>query len=299
MSLHKAICRTLTGVGMVSAFFLIACGDDGSSAGDTDGNRGAVGSLYELGKCSSANSGERIFVENENSYYECSNVCSGNGRLGGMAGFDYTALEDPADAPGGNESDVSTCYDWVSESTNDNSGSKNPSAKSSSSVIDQTNYYSSATESNYGNEEEAFLYKEFFVEIDLTLFKQVSDNWENQNKNKGNYSDGDPRISFVIKTYSDDELKDSVKTDVFKLDDNVGKWTGHQFFTKNFSGGANSVYICPQVYEHNSVQSDVFKSSGYCYIVRDAGNKVNTPIKQNDSYATDCELEWTVTINYK
>ena len=296
MSLHKAICRTLTGVGMVSAFFLIACGDDGSSAGDTDGNRGAVGSLYELGKCSSANSGERFFVESENSYYECSNVCSGNS--GGASGALIEALS--ADAtPVGVDSDANTCYDWVCESTNDDSGSKNPSAKSSSSVIDQTNYYSSATESDYGNEEEAFLYKEFFVEIDLTLFKQVSDNWENQNKNKGNYSDGDPRISFVIKTYSDDELKDSVKTDVFKLDDNVGKWTGHQFFTKNFSGGANSVYICPQVYEHNSVQSDVFKSSGYCYIIRDAGNKVNTPVKQNDSYATDCELEWTVTINYK
>lgn len=291
MSQHKAIYRILTGIGMVSALFFAACGDDGSSAGERD----SVSSIYDLGSCSQKNSGERVYVENKNEYFVCSDVCACEGGLGC---FDYLGHVDPGIQPGGSGYDA--CYDWIDE-TKKISGeySSNSNNGSGSSVIDQTNYYSSATESNYGNEEEAFLYKEFFVEIDLTLFKQVSDNWENQNKNKGNYSDGDPRISFVIKTYSDDELKDSVKTDVFKLDDNVGKWTGHQFFTKNFSGGANSVYICPQVYEHNSVQSDVFKSSGYCYIIRDAGNKVNTPVKQNDSYATDCELEWTVTINYK
>ena len=288
--------RTVKYITVLSIPLLFAaCGDDGSSAIDSKGKRDVVGSLYELGKCSSANSGERIFVESEDSYYECLNVCSR------YAAWDNAGVGDPGVTPGGGDSDMNACYDWVGKSTANDHGldSRSSDAKSSSSVIDQTTHYSSATESDYGNEEEAFLYKEFFVEIDLTLFKQVSDNWENQKKNKDNYSDGDPRISFVIKTYADGELKDSVKTEVFKLDDNVGKWTGHQYFTKNFSGGANSVYICPWVYEHNSVQSDVFKSSGYCYIIRDAGNKVNTPIKQNDSYGTDCELEWTVTINYK
>ena len=288
MSQHKAIYRILTGIGMVSALFLIACGDDGSSAVGSNGKRDVVGSLYELGKCGSANSGERVYVENKDAYYECTNVCSG---YRGRVEADYGV--------GGSEG--SDCYDWVDE-TSGNSGESGESgdsgAKSSSSVIDQTTHYSSATESDYGNEEEAFLYKEFFVEIDLTLFKQVSDNWEEQNKHKGDYSDGDPRISFVIKNYADDELKDSVETDVFKLDNDVGKWTGHQYFTKNFSGGANSVYICPQVYEGNALK-DVFKSSGYCYIIRDAGNKVDIPIKQNDSEAEDYDLEWTVTINYK
>ena len=260
-----------------------ACSDDSSSAGDQEDKRDNVSSLYELGTCGSANNGERIFVESEDAYYVCSNVCSGySARVAADLG-----------------SDTEGCYDWMNESADNGRDSRDSDAKSSSSVIDQTTRYSSATESAYGNEEEAFLYKEFFVEIDLTLFKQVSDNWENQNKHKGDYSDGDPWISFVIKTYSDDELKDSLKTDVFKLDDDIGKWTGHQYFTKNFSGGANSVQICPQVYEHNSIQSDVFKSSGYCYIISDAGNKVNTPVKQNDGYATDCELEWTVTVNYK
>lgn len=280
MSQHKVIYRILASIGMVSMFFLIACGDDGSSTGV---QKGTVGSLFELGKCSSANSGERFFVESEDSYYECSNVCSGyTGRVVESLG-----------------SDMDGCYDWVSESADDNSGSKNLGAKSSSSVIDQTTHYSSGAESAYGNEEEAFLYKEFFVDIELTLFNQLTDNWENQNKHKGDYSDGDPWISFVIMTYSDDELKDSLETDVYKLDENIGKWTGSKHFKQNFSGGANKVSICPLVYEHNSVQSDVLKSSSYCYFINDAGNKVNTSIKQNDSYATDCELEWTVTVNYK
>ena len=272
--------RTIKYTAILSIPLLFAaCSDDGSSAGDRD----KVSSLYELGKCGSANSGERIFVESEDSYYACSEVCSG-----------YTGR-----AAADNGSDANACYDWVSESSDGDSGSRSPGAKSSSSVIDQTTHYSSGAESAYGNEEEAFLYKEFFVDIELTLFNQVTDNWENQNKHKGDYSDGDPWISFVIKTYSDDELKDSLETDVYKLGEDIGKWTGSKHFKQNFSGGANKVYICPLVYEHNSVQSDVLKSSGYCYFINDAGNKVDVSIKQNDSHATDCDLEWTVTINYK
>ena len=276
--------RTVRCIYILSVSLLfVACSDDGSSAGDQEGKRDNVSSLYELGKCSSANSGEKVFVEGEDSYYECMDVCSG-----------YTAR-----VAEGLGSDRDGCYDWVSESSDGDSESRTPGANSSSSVIDQTTHYSSGAESAYGNEEEAFLYKEFFVDIELTLFNQLTDNWENEKKHKDDYSDGDPWISFVIKTYSDDELKDSLETDVYKLDENIGKWTGSKHFKQNFSGGANKVYICPVVYEHNSVQKDVLKSSNYCYFINDAGNKVNTSIKQNDSESADCELEWTVTISYK
>ena len=170
---------------------------------------------------------------------------------------------------------------------------------SSTSTDDWPTYYSSSAESNYKDEAESFLYKGFSVEIDLTLFKQVTDNWEKMNSHKGNYYDGDPAIAFYIKTFSDYKLVDSVKTDVFKPGTDLGKWVGHEYFTKSFSGGVNKIYICPEVYERNVLEPNVFHSSGYCYIIHDAGDKVGTPIMQNDSYATDCELEWTVTVNYR
>ena len=131
----------------------------------------------------------------------------------------------------------------------------------------------------------------------MTWFKQLTDNWEKQKKHEGDYSDGDPSISFVIKTYSDYNRKDSVRTDIFKLED-AGTWSGHEYFTKKFSGGANEIYICPLVFERNKIELNVDHSSYYCYIIRDAGKNVNKPIKQTDYEATDFQLEWTVTISY-
>ena len=131
----------------------------------------------------------------------------------------------------------------------------------------------------------------------VTWFKQLTDNWEKQNKHKGDYSDGDPGISFVIKTYADYSLKDSVKTEMFKLED-VGTWTGHQYFTKEFSGGADEIYICPRVVERNMIELNVDHTSYYCYIIEDAGKNVNKPIDQSDYMASDFELEWTVRISY-
>ena len=270
---------SLVGVfALVGMSLLSACGDDSASPvvpqvsekesssskikSSSSEKRTSVESMFELGACKNSNISERIFVSEEVDYYK-------NG--------DYT---------------------WVKPN---NVKSSNSVAKvSSSSVLDEKIYYSSSSvRSEYNAERETFLYKEFFVEIDLTLFKQVSDNWEKQNSHKENYTDGDPRISFVIKTYSDDSLIDSVKTNVFNPGDNVGKWTGHEYFTKKFSGGVNVIYVCPVVYEYNVIESNVLHSSNYCYIIHDAGDKVDVPILQSDSKATDLKLEWAVTISYK
>ena len=180
------------------------------------------------------------------------------------------------------------------------------SRKSSSSTgYDYGNYYSSSNRyssstisgTTYDDEAQSYLYKDYTVEIDLTWFRQLTDNWEKQKKHEGDYSDGDPSISFVIKTYSDYNRKDSVRTDVFKLED-AGTWSGHEYFTKKFSGGANEIYICPLVFERNKIELNVDHSSYYCYIIRDAGKNVNKPIYQSDTEATDFELEWTVRISY-
>ena len=168
-------------------------------------------------------------------------------------------------------------YDLSSSSSRQSSSSRNGSA--------------------YDDDASSFLYRAFSVEIDLTWFKQLTDNWEKQNKHKGDYSDGDPGISFVIKTYADYSLKDSVKTEMFKLED-VGTWTGHQYYTKEFSGGANEIYICPMVVERNMIELNVDHTSYYCYIIEDAGKNVNKPIDQSDYMASDFELEWTVRISY-
>ena len=168
------------------------------------------------------------------------------------------------------------------------------SYKSSSSSYKSS---SSKNETDYDDDVASFLYRDFSVEIDLTWFKQLTDNWEKQNKHKGDYSDGDPGISFVIKTYADYSLKDSVKTEMFKLED-VGTWSGHEYFTKEFSGGANEVYICPMVVERNIIELNVDHSSYYCYIIKDAGKNVNKPVDQSDYMASDFQLEWTVQISY-
>lgn len=186
-----------------------------------------------------------------------------------------------------------------------NTSSSSRKSSSSSAYNYEYDYYSSSyrysssseNATSYDDEAKSYLYKDYTVEIDLTWFKQLTDNWEKQKKHEGDYSDGDPSISFVIKTYSDYTRKDSVKTDVFKLED-AGTWSGHEYFTKKFSGGANEIYICPMVFERNVIELNVDHSSYYCYIIRDAGKNVNTPIKQSDTEATDFELEWTVRISY-
>ena len=256
--------------------FIAACSNDSSSSTNAEtsyeessssAERTSVKTVYELGECSSKNKNETLYVSEEGEDYTCSNK-NGN-------------------------------YTWVSAVKSSSSSVIDQTVYSSSSVIDQTVYYSSSMETEYKDEKESFLYKEFTVEIDLTLFKQVSDNWEEYNSHKGNYSDGDPGVKFQIKTYADDKLVDSVQTDVFKIGEDVGKWTGHQYFTKVFSGGVNKIYICPIVFERNVIEANVIHSSGYSYIIHDAGNKIDTPIMQNDSEAEDCDLEWTVTISYK
>lgn len=282
-SCSKTATTFLKGLIILNLAFLAACGDDdeysivgpqtndkvsssSQKSSSSSEKRTSVKSSFELGKCSSENKNEQILVSDENVYYTCSYK---NG--------DYT---------------------WAKPNNEKSSSSR--ATVSSSSVLDEKLHQSSSSaESNYKNEEESFLYKEFFVEIDLTLFKQVSPNWEQLITNKENYSDGDPRIYFIVKTYSYDNLIDSVKTDLFNPGDNVGKWTGHEYFTKKFSGGVNEIYVCPVVYEYNVIESNVFHSSSYCYIIHDAGDKVDVPILQSDSKATDLKLEWAVTISYK
>lgn len=203
-----------------------------------------------------------------------------------------------------NESEADRCYYGESDYSDawccDNYGYRCSYVSSSSGSRSSSSYRSSSSvESSYQSEENVFLYKDYSLEIDLTWFKQLTDNWEDQKKHIGDYSDGDPAISFGIKTYADNRLKDSVKTKVFKPGEDLGTWSGHEFFTLDLSGGVNEIYICPFVSERNMIELNVSHSSNYCYIISNAGNQINKHISQNDYMATDYELEWGVYIQYK
>ena len=167
--------------------------------------------------------------------------------------------------------------------------------------LSSSSYRSSSSSRNgsaYDDDVETFLYRDYSVEIDLTRFKQLSDNWDNYNKNQGVYSDADPSISFLIKTYADGNLKDSVITKAVDLGEDIGLWSGHEYFEKSFNAGANEIYICPIVKQKNFWRANVDHSSLFCYIISDAGKNVNKFIDQSDYRATDYALEWTVRISY-
>lgn len=173
-----------------------------------------------------------------------------------------------------------------------NSKENNSTTNSSKSQSD------SYSQSNYNSGANSTLNSNFSILIDLTKFKQLSANWEEEQSNKNNYSDGDPSISFVIRTYTNNILKDSVRTNAIRLNDNIGSWSGHENLSKKLNGGIDQISICPIVYERNLILSDVWKSSGKCYDINNVGKKVNTIIPQSDTWAKNYELKWDITIKY-
>lgn len=132
----------------------------------------------------------------------------------------------------------------------------------------------------------------------MNYFEQVSDNWEAMNSHKGDYSDGDPLVYFIIITYADGETVDSVVTEKFKVGEDVGIWNGSNLYTNYMTGGANKISICPVVYERNVIELNVNHSSMYCYFIDNPSSKMNQWISQSDYRASDYKLEWKVKLYY-
>ena len=115
---------------------------------------------------------------------------------------------------------------------------------------------------------------------------------------ENNNTDGDPRIFFGVKSYSDGVRQDSVQTSTINLGDNVGTWSGSKSVTAKLSGGIDEILVCPVFTDADRFFDDHEYSSNYCYYVHDLGQKIGQTIQQDDYMATYFDLEWNVKVNY-
>ena len=172
--------------------------------------------------------------------------------------------------------------EYCTNSCYDNYGNYVCGISSSSSY-----YYSSSSE-----DVSIYTYKPSTITLMITYFEQTSSDWDIQ----GGYSDGDPRIHFIVKSYSDGILQDSVKTDVANLGDNVGTWSGKTYLSAPLSGGIDEVLVFPIVIDNELATDDY--SSGYGYYIHNVGQKIGESISQDDYLNDDCILKWNAIIDY-
>ncbi len=156
---------------------------------------------------------------------------------------------------------------------------------SSSSWYDD--WYSSSSEST-----SIYTYKPSTITLTLTYYHQL------KSMDEKNTTDGDPRIFFGVKSYSDGVLQDSIKTSTINLGDNVGTWSGSKSVTAKLSGGIDEILVCPVFTDADALFDDHEYSSDYCYYVHNLGQKIGQTIQQDDYMATYFEMEWKVKVNY-
>lgn len=158
--------------------------------------------------------------------------------------------------------------------------------RSSSSYYD---YYSSSSS-------KTSIYTEGSTTLTITLdyYHQLKSMDMNGKK------DGDPRISFTVKTYRNSVRYDSLKTSTISLGNDVGTWSGSKSVSAVLRAGINKIYICPNFVDADAIFDDYEYGSNTCYIINDAGLYVGERKDQNDYKATYYELEWHLvyTINY-
>lgn len=117
-----------------ATLLFIACGDDSSTGTQTEingSNTSKVESIYDLGKCSPDREGDIIFVEDEDSDYQCD-----NGKWNNI-GKSQSSSSKTGDKEDGNQStngkSSSSTKDGSSNSQKDDSSSENPEGSSGSS----------------------------------------------------------------------------------------------------------------------------------------------------------------------
>lgn len=164
-------------------------------------------------------------------------------------------------------------------------------SSSSYNYWDDEDYYSSSSSYYYSNVS-IYTYKPSTITITLSYYHQLKSMDENNN------TDGDPRIVFGVKSYSDGVRQDSVQTSTINLGDNVGTWSGSKSVTAKLSGGIDEILVCPVFTDADPFFDDHEYSSNYCYYVHDLGKKIGQTIQQDDYMATYFDLEWSVKVNY-
>lgn len=160
---------------------------------------------------------------------------------------------------------------------------------------DDEDYYSSSSSYYYSNGSDnvsIYTYKPSTITITLSYYHQL------KSMDEKNNTDGDPRIFFGVKSYSDGVRQDSVQTSTINLGDNVGTWSGSKSVTAKLSGGIDEILVCPVFTDADPFFDDHEYSSNYCYYVHDLGQKIGQTIQQDDYMATYFDLEWNVKVNY-
>lgn len=169
--------------------------------------------------------------------------------------------------------------DWISNNEQNNNQTGNSqyssSSQSESKPIDTTPAQSIYTTSP--------------VEIAITLtdYKQL------KSMDMANNHDGDPRIHFIVKTYNDDIRRDSLKTDVINLGDNIGSWSGAKKMTLNLSKNIDRITICPIFVDADVLFNDTEYNTRNCFDIDKVGQKIGKTIKIEDA-GTYYTLDFTV-----
>ncbi|MCQ2121545.1 MAG: hypothetical protein MJY78_06945 [Fibrobacter sp.] len=170
-------------------------------------------------------------------------------------------------------------------------------SSSSSSYYD---YYSSSSSSFYDYYSSSSSKTSIYTEGSTTLTITLDYYHQLKSMDADGKKDGDPRISFTVKTYRNSVRYDSLKTSTISLGNDVGTWSGSKSVSAVLRAGINKIYICPNFVDADAIFDDYEYDSNTCYIINDAGLYVGERKDQNDYKATYYELEWHLvyTINY-
>lgn len=179
--------------------------------------------------------------------------------------------------------------------------SSSSAKRSSSSHYNYDDYYSSSSissSSHYSSSsvlEFDYLTTSKTLNFTLTYYEQTSTNWD---ASSNSYSDGDPKISFVIHFIQSNgtETSFSTKNDIDKkwfYKEDINKWEGRLSFVTSVPALTDTIKVCPTVVDVD-IMFDDDKSSGYCYYTAHIGRNLKDReiVKQEDYQAEDYRLKW-------
>lgn len=218
-----------------------------------------------MGVCNSNNRGESKYVQDKNDNY----VCIG----GEWVGEKQTAT--PKSSNSLNYADaITSSSSYVEAITSSGDSSDNPKEP----VKEEVSVYTMAQTT---------------LTINLLKYEQLKAMDENDKE------DGEPRISFTIKSSRDGITEmDPVKTKKINLGNDVGYWFGSKEVSVLLPKGINITQVCPRFVDEDVFFDDEEYTSTKCYAINDVGQKIDKVIKQTDDESTYYTMDWEVTISY-
>ena len=169
------------------------------------------------------------------------------------------------------------------------------SHEGSSSSIKQSS--SSSKENSSSSAQFDYITTSMTLNFTLTHYEQIVCTMEGKGSKACDYSDADPRISFVI-SFIQSNGKTTTYSTIDKLGknwfyrDNTGEWDGRKTFTVTVPAMTESIKVCPTVDDDDAFSDDEM-SSNDCYSVYDIGQLgYHEIIYQSDYNNEYCDLDW-------